>query len=88
METVSSEGLLVLHSSDEFTGGFLTTWGELESGEEKNMKEKFCYHTELGNVMTVLLAGQRVSENVITKNRKKDQFHINENHNNVIEQLY
>lgn len=31
VETVSSEGLLVFHSSDEFTGGFLTTWGELES---------------------------------------------------------
>lgn len=31
METASSEGLLLFHSSDEFTGGFLTTWGELES---------------------------------------------------------
>ena len=38
VETVSSDGLLVLHSSDEFTGGFFTTWGELESGEEKGYR--------------------------------------------------
>lgn len=37
VETVSSEGLLGFHSSEEFTGGFLTTWGELEStGKEEN----------------------------------------------------
>lgn len=35
VETVSSDGLLALQSSDEFTGGFFTTWGELESGDEK-----------------------------------------------------
>lgn len=35
VETVSSHVLFVLHSSDEFTGGFLTTWGELESEEKK-----------------------------------------------------
>lgn len=49
METVSSEGLLVLHSSDEFTGGFLTTWGELESGD-KEKRLLFCNNTEPGNV--------------------------------------
>lgn len=39
METVSSEGLLEFHSSDELTGGFLTTWGELESeGQNKIIK--------------------------------------------------
>lgn len=40
VETVSSDGLLELHSSDEFTGGFLTTWGELESGQEEEGTEK------------------------------------------------
>lgn len=40
METVSSDGLLELHSSDEFPGGFLTTWGELESGQEGEGTEK------------------------------------------------
>lgn len=66
METVSSDGLLALHSSDEFTGGFLTTWGELESGEENKKREKrletnlvFCSNTELGNVTRGLLEGQR-----------------------------
>lgn len=58
METVSSEGLLVLHSSDEFTGGFLTTWGELESGD-KERRLLFCNNTEPGNVTGGLLEGER-----------------------------
>lgn len=40
VETVSSDGLLALHSSDEITGGFLTTWGELESGEVKKKERE------------------------------------------------
>lgn len=39
METVSSEGLLEFHSSDELTGGFLTTWGELESEGQNEIIE-------------------------------------------------
>lgn len=41
METVSSEGLLVLHSSDEFTGGFFTTWGEWLSGVGKREEDSY-----------------------------------------------
>lgn len=40
VETVSSEGLFVLHSSDEFTGGFFTTCGELLSGVRKREKTR------------------------------------------------
>lgn len=50
VETVSSDGLLELHSSDEFTGGFLTTWGELESGQEGERTEK----------LEMVLPGQRL----------------------------
>lgn len=40
-DTASSEGLLELHSSDELTGGFLTTWGELESeGKTRELKQE------------------------------------------------
>lgn len=35
METVSSHNLLEFHSSEELTGGFFTTCGELESGENQ-----------------------------------------------------
>lgn len=35
VEMVSSDGLLELHSSEELTGGFFTTWGEFESGKNK-----------------------------------------------------
>lgn len=38
METVSSDGLLAFQSSDELTGGFFTTWGELESGGGREKK--------------------------------------------------
>lgn len=46
METVSSDGLLAFQSSDELTGGFFTTWGELESGggrEKKKVHRKVNY---------------------------------------------